>query len=677
MWNNLRRVVLRAMLLVAGMLFAGLPASTQAQSRSVVWLRLDTDIVVLDSGDLRVTETNVIRFIGGPFTFGYRDIEPERIERVFDARATEDGRPLRVETGYVDSGRFRIKYYFPPTVNQTRTLALQYTVSGATRYYLTGDQVWWVGVYADRNGFPVEASRLTVQLPAGAQADRVETYGPPATVTGKGANRVVAEAQAPIPSGQQFEIRVQFPHHIISGEAPAWQRAFDARRDYEENIKPRNNLIFLTLTLLLLLGGPAALAVWWYARGRDPRIGLVAEYLTEPPADLSPGMAGTLIDERADMQDVIATLADLARRGVLIVREQGWQKWHIARGPNFAQPLRRFERALIDALGLSRRADEVALEKRRQVFYRYIPDIKAGLYDELIAEGYYTRSPEETRSSYRRAGQWLLAAAAIWVLFSAVFLRDVADTAIALSLALAVNGLALLLVSSAMPVRTRKGAEARMRLVAFRRYLAGVEKYANVQAAVDQFNRYLPWAIAFGLERHWINTFAALNTPAPDWFIPRRRPWETPVDPTPDPPPASQPVSSVTGAALPAQPADAPGPQQRLDVGNAVRAPVEMPSLAGLNQSFTVALSRINSDLVNMFSSAAYVFDSRPPSPTVTALRDFGASVSDWMRSAGSSDDTSSSGSWRSSGGSSSSGGWSGGGSRGGGGSGGGGGGFG
>ncbi len=643
----------------------------RAQARSVVWLRLDTDIVVLDNGDLRITETNAIYFIGGPFTFGYRDIDTARLERIFDVRATEDGQPLRIETGRVDGGRFRIKYYFAPAADEARTIALAYTVRGATRYYLNGDQVWWAGVYADRNGFPVEASRLTVQLPAGALAERVETYGPPATITGKGANRVVAEAQAPIPSGQEFEIRVQFPHHIISGEAPAWQQAFDRQRDYEENVKPRTNLFFLTLALLVLFGGPALAALLWFVRGRDPQVGLVAEYLTEPPPDLPPGMAGALIDERADMQDVIATLVDLAQRGVLLVRERGWQNWIIARGPNYGQPLRPFEQALIEGLGLASRAEGVQLQKRRQAFYRYLPRIRSGLYQQLIADGYYNHDPEQARAAYRRFGLGTLGAAAVWVAVSAVLLGGIADTAILLSVSLAVSGTAFLIVSRAMPVRTRKGAEARMRLVAFRRYLAHIERYADVQAAADQFNRYLPYAIAFGLERSWVNKFAAVNAPAPDWFIPRRLPWETQAAPTAAPTMVSGQQSSgqSSGELLSSREAG------RLDVSGAARAGPQAPSLADVNQSLTMALSRVNSDLITMFSSAAYIFDSRPPSPTIVALKDTASSVrealADWSSASVSSDSG-----WSSSSDSGSSS-WSGGGSSSGGSSGGGGGGFG
>ena len=64
------------------------------------------------------------------------------------------------------------------------------------------------------------------------------------------------------------------------------------------------------------------LYLWWYRRGRDAPVGLIADYLPEPPSDLPAGMVGTLVDERADLQDVIATLLDLAKRGLLEIEEE-------------------------------------------------------------------------------------------------------------------------------------------------------------------------------------------------------------------------------------------------------------------------------------------------------------------------------------------------------------------
>ena len=54
-----------------------------------------------------------------------------------------------------------------------------------------------------------------------------------------------------------------------------------------------------------------------------------------------------------------------------------------------------------------------------------------------------------------------------------------------------------------------------------RRYLAAIEKYTQVDQASDQFAKYLPYAIAFGLEKSWIEKFSRNpSAPAPTWYVP-------------------------------------------------------------------------------------------------------------------------------------------------------------
>src|SRR5680860_430986 len=83
------------------------------------------------------------------------------------------------------------------------------------------------------------------------------------------------------------------------------------------------HLAFIVAFAFLLIGGIVAAIVLWYVRGRDPATGMIAEYITEPPDDLPPGAAGTLLDERAHHRDVVATLLGLARHGAIRIHEVG------------------------------------------------------------------------------------------------------------------------------------------------------------------------------------------------------------------------------------------------------------------------------------------------------------------------------------------------------------------
>ena len=75
-----------------------------------------------------------------------------------------------------------------------------------------------------------------------------------------------------------------------------------------------------------------------------------------------------------------------------------------------------------------------------------------------------------------------------------------------------------------MPRKTRAGAEAAAKWRAFRRYLDDIEKYEGVEEAKAIFERYLPYATAFGLDRTWVAKFASVQAPTPSGTSgPRRR----------------------------------------------------------------------------------------------------------------------------------------------------------
>ena len=511
------------------------PARVQAQTKSLEWTRLDSDITILKNGDIQVAETNVINFTNGSFSFGYREIDQARLTDVKDISAEENGQPLQIETTTTGANKLRIKYYFAtPARDETRTLIVRFTISGALRYYEGGDQLYWAAVYADRNGFPALNARSTVHLPSGVTATKAEVYGGEATVKGVGEGVVVADATRAIDSGNQMEVRVQFPHGVVQGSAPPWQQAYDQQRTYNETVKPRNDLLTLLASALVFFGGPALAAVLLVTRGRDPNVGMVAEYLNQPP-DIAPGLAGTLVDESADMQDVVATLVDLAGRDVLTMAEKPTQQlggaisvndWVFAKGEKFGKvALKPFESQLVNALNLS--VGDRTLSSFRNKFAANSSQIQQSLYTELVSAGYYNQAPNTTRSSFQSLAV-LIAIAAGLAFCAATALSDFTSYAVCLPIAFGVTAVAFFLIARNMPARTRVGAEMKMRAEAFKRYLQNIEKYTDVKESKDLFAKYLAYAIAFGLDRSWTKKFAAVDAPMPPWYVPM---YPRPYDP--------------------------------------------------------------------------------------------------------------------------------------------------
>ena len=54
---------------------------------------------------------------------------------------------------------------------------------------------------------------------------------------------------------------------------------------------------------------------------------------------------------------------------------------------------------------------------------------------------------------------------------------------------------------------------------AFQDYLANIQKHEGDQAP-KLFNRFLPYAVALGIDQTWVRKLAAVGTPAPPWFQP-------------------------------------------------------------------------------------------------------------------------------------------------------------
>ena len=525
---RLRWQLLLLIVLLACVAQAGFARTARADDKTYHWDYIYVDIAVRPNGDMEIVETQRYVFTRGSFSFAYREIPLDRVESIDDVWVEEDGQrygPGQLKTQYLRDD-LRITWYYPQTRNAARTFRIHYVVHGGLRIYDGGDQLWWKAIFKDRD-FAVNSARVTVRLPASvASSDlKIATYGAPAEYEIVDL-QTVRFAAGRIKAGQELEVRVQFPHGLVSARAPSWQAAFDRQRAYDENVRPTVTLLAAVFSAFIFLAGALGIVLWWYVRGRDRSPGLVAEYLSEPPSELPPGLAGVLVDEKADMRDIIATLVDLARRGIIQMTEVpvggilgiGNRRDFTFNLVEEDAEVRPFEREVLGELFGVR--SERRLSDLKEKFYRAIPGIRRAMYAEVVQAGYFPRSPEATRGRYRVLGGLVLVLGILAAVVVGNVLRRYTDAALCPGLAIVGTGVALLVASGAMPRRTGKGAEEAARWRAFRRYLADIERYTNLSAAKEIFDRYLPYAIAFGLDREWVRKFAEVDAPAPPWYTP-------------------------------------------------------------------------------------------------------------------------------------------------------------
>jgi uncharacterized membrane protein YgcG len=547
------RYRLTALLLLLSVIVFGATHSVQAADRSWDWTRWDVVISSIDTtrNTFHVTETHVIHVTSGTFNGGDRGVDLGRVTGIDKVKVTDGSTPLQLVNGssadncpttrgifcVFTANNERVIYYnfvAATSAGQTRTIRIEYDVHGALRSYPGGDQLWWSPL-ASRRDFYVYASTATVQMPANTPIDMLAAYGP--WTHRQSGNNAIFELTGRLGLNEEAEIRVQYPHNGDMAPA-AWQAGFDNQQALVEQLGPVISLGSIALTILLSIGGPLFVLIRYATHGRDPNPVVVPEYLTEPPSSDPPGIAGTLIDEKADMVDIMATLIDLARRGYIVIEQQESQGF-FNRSPEFIfhrteptqnaadatltapMPLRSFERILINGIfeGVSTRK----LSDLRNKFYTTIPTIKSNLYEEVVAANYFDKSPESTRSLWG-----FLGIAAIFGAGGLFFVALGSNSPLIKSFptlplplfGLVVTGFAMIFMSRIMPAKTPLGSQEAAKWKAFRHYLANIKKYTDVTQAADQFEKYIGYAVAFGLDKAWIRTFSDALTSMPNWYYP-------------------------------------------------------------------------------------------------------------------------------------------------------------
>src|SRR5690606_12914774 len=88
-------------------------------------------------------------------------------------------------------------------------------------------------------------------------------------------------------------------------------------------------------------------------------------------------------------------------------------------------------------------------------------------------------------------------------------------------LAIGFTGLIFTIIAEYMPAKTQSGALEAAKWLAFKKYLENLNKYDDVESAKTHFDEYLPYAVAFNVDKHWIKNFSKLSDmPVPTWYYP-------------------------------------------------------------------------------------------------------------------------------------------------------------
>lgn len=509
--------------MLAGAVVGGVcpfPSAAAAQERSWRIEDFHADIRVLESGAIEVTETIRPRF-DGSYNGIYRTIGVEyringfryKLRLSVDAVTDGDGNPLRYESKR-DRDHLNTKIWVPGAVDTVRTVRLSYGVTNGLRFFEADegadgiveayDELYW-NVTGTEWPVPVEAASATVSLPRTAAGVRAHAFTGGYGATGRDA---VVDV-----TGTQVHVRTDRPLGFREGltigigwNAGVVQRptAIDLAAMY----------LFANWPLFLPFFAFAFMYRRWNERGRDPEMGSI-EPRYEPPGGLTPAEVGVIVDNRADLRDITATLIDLAVRGHLTIEERGEHDYVFERCDVADDHLAPHEGALVRAVFGGRRTRRLSDLKDR--FYRDLPELKSTLLATLIEHGVYTESPAMVAGKYVGLGFLV----GIVIFFGGLLAQAVLPLAMGAVLGAAIaSALVIVIFGLFMPARTKRGTELLRQVKGFEEFLTRVEsdRYRRKITGPEMFEKCLPYAMALGVAAQWARAFRDLYREPPDWY---------------------------------------------------------------------------------------------------------------------------------------------------------------
>jgi uncharacterized membrane protein YgcG len=501
-----------------------LPATPAAAQRTLTIERFDAAIAVERDGGVDVTETITARFTGS-WNGIYRTVPVEyhtpqgfnwtlRLELL--GATGPDGQALKVES---ERDRHFIKYkiWVPGAENATRTVVLRYRAKNGLRFFEDHDELYW-NVTGDEWDVPIQAASARIELPAGATGVRAIAFNGAYGSTSQDAT-VLTEGTA---------VRVTLPQPLGFHEGltavVGWDKGLVA-----EPTEADRALGFLAsnwplgFPFVVLLG----MVALWRRVGRDPRrLPIAVQY--EAPGSLTPAEAGTLMDESADMRDITATVVDLAVRGFLKIEEREEKLllgmltkrdyvFHRLTAPEGARALEDHESRVLG--GIFEDGSAVKLSELDNEFYRHLSGIRESIYARLVGRGLYRSRPDRVKTGWQ-AGAVLVGGAIIGFGFTlgAAWLDM---TPLPFVIAGVASGLIMAAFGRIMPARTVEGARALERVLGFEEFLRRVEgdRLERVVKTPEMFERFLPFAMAFGVERKWARAFQDIYREPPTWYV--------------------------------------------------------------------------------------------------------------------------------------------------------------
>ena len=389
------------------------------------------------------------------------------------------------------------------TITGLHTYVIQYLVSGAITYYSDHDELYWnatgTGWVAD-----MENVNVTIHFPDRTPITTVKAacYTGASGSTAQNCTVLTEQTSTSVsasilPAGNGLTIAVSFPKGLVAVLEPTPYVAFE-NTWYGKLIIGILIAIVGLVALIWYIVLPIYIPSRWYFTGRDPSSQDVRVWYDPPQTKegraLTAAETGSLIDETVDMRDIFGSIIQLAQAGFFQIVEAKNGEFSFVKKKSWDanKTLLSFEKELLN--GLFNAKDECKLKGRD--LSGEMNTVTDNLYKQIVQDGFFKTNPQETRTKYYALGGVALFTGNFCLAFVAF------------------------IFAKFMPAKTVEGAQQASVGKSLKTFLTSQERQLTFQAnAQMMFEKLLPYAVAFGVEKIWANRFKDIALNQPSWYV--------------------------------------------------------------------------------------------------------------------------------------------------------------
>ena len=212
---------------------------------------------------------------------------------------------------------------------------------------------------------------------------------------------------------------------------------------------------------------------------------------------------------------MVGLFIQLAIDGFLTVKQEGKRKYLLLKNENFKNPSDTESTTLYE--GLFKGESSIQTKKISSNFYLTVRALTSQLYSKVYNDGYFSRK----RKNLKRAFSTIGILAMVLGFYSFAPLSIIAATG--WSIGFLISGILTFIFSFKIDLRSKSGNEIYHEMEGLKMYIDTAEKHRiefhnNPTKFKGVFEKLLPYAIIFGLEKKWSKEFEEIYKEPPTWY---------------------------------------------------------------------------------------------------------------------------------------------------------------